>query len=170
MPVSPMTSPSPSHHQYRSLVVKTGTTAGQHDMLSACGSGWCFVRCTLTPSPPHAPLGEASCGQEWYKHGSHWLWAHVLLSAIDHLELSRVLFHRPSSFFICNPQCPQCLYTPWEPLMPTPSPTGQASSSQEQYYIGSTWHLVSIWVRLTCLFEGTSGASSHGNSSSMSGY
>ena len=45
-------------------------------------------------------------------------WAHVLLSAIDHLEFSWVLCNRQSSFFICNPQCS---YTPcWLPWYPTP--------------------------------------------------
>ena len=41
-------------------------------------------------------------------------------------------------------------------------PLLQASSDQEQYYIRLACHLVSIWVRLTCLFEGTSDAQQPG--------
>ena len=99
-PVGPLDALPPTPPQYRHLVVKIGTTAGQHNMWSACGPYWCLVKCT--PSP-------------------------------------------------------------------TPSPV-EASSSQKQYYIRSAWHLVSHWVRLTCLFEGKSGASSCCNSSSMSRY
>ena len=39
--------------QNRNLVVKSGTTSGDHDMLSACGSGCCLVTCT--PPPPTPP-------------------------------------------------------------------------------------------------------------------
>ena len=53
MSLTPLLAPNaPSHHQYRHLTVKSGTTAGQHDMSSACGSGCCFVRCTPIPSCP----------------------------------------------------------------------------------------------------------------------
>ena len=45
-------------HPYRYLVVKSGTTVGQHHMSSVCGLGCCFVRCT--------PQVEASAGQEMY--------------------------------------------------------------------------------------------------------
>ena len=51
--------PSP-HPQYRQLVVKSGTSAGQHDISSACGSGWCLLRCT--PSPTHSPTHTPSRG------------------------------------------------------------------------------------------------------------
>ena len=48
MPLHPLSAPNSlhTHSQYMHLVVKSGTTAGQHDMSSACGSGCCFVRCT----------------------------------------------------------------------------------------------------------------------------
>ena len=62
-----------------------------------------------------------------------------------------------SGFSYVMPKCPWCPYTPVGLL--------EASSDQEQYCIRSAWHLVSISVRLTCLFEGTSDASSQGNSS-----
>ena len=42
------------HIQYRHLVLKNGTTAGQHDIWSDCGSGWYLVRCT-PPSSPQCP-------------------------------------------------------------------------------------------------------------------
>ena len=44
--------------QYRHLVVKSGTTVGQHHMSPACRVGCCFVRCTSQV--------EASAGQEMY--------------------------------------------------------------------------------------------------------
>ena len=99
MSLHPLLAPWHPHSQCRYLMVKKGTTAGQHDSWSVCGSYWCLVRCT-----------------------------------------------------------------------PSPHPQVEACSGQGQYYIRSTWHLVSTWVRLTCLFEGTSGASSCGNFSSMSVY
>ena len=100
MPPTCLVGPFDAPPQYRHLVVKSGTTAGQHDMWSTCGSGWCLVKCT--PSPPNSLV--------------------------------------------------------------------KASSGQEQYYIRSAWHLVSLWIRLTCLFEDKSGASTHGTSSSTSRY
>ena len=111
-PQCPHQPPLCPHPKYRHLVVKSGTTAHQHDMSSACGSGWCFVRCTSTPSMPPGR------GILWPRVVLTWVplaWAHVLLSAIDCLEFSRVLFNRPSSFFICNLQCP-----PSAPFIPTP--------------------------------------------------
>ena len=45
-------SPNTPYLQNRNLVVKSGTTACEHDMSWACGSGCCFVRCTSTPSMP----------------------------------------------------------------------------------------------------------------------
>ena len=76
-------------------------------------------------------------------------WAHVLLSAIDCLEFSRVLCNRPSSYFICNPPIPT--WHPLHPLLalnaPTPPPV-QASSGQEWYYCRSAWDVISLWVRL----------------------
>ena len=63
-------------------------TAGQHDMWSACGSGWCLVRCT--PSPPH-PLVEASSGQEqyyiWSAIGSGW----PVYSTVNLVPAARVI-------------------------------------------------------------------------------
>ena len=41
---------------------------------------------------------------------------------------------------------------------------GKASGDQELHYITSPSHLVSIWIRLTYVCEGTSDASSQGNS------
>ena len=133
--------------QYRHIVGKSGTTAGQHDMSSACRSGWCFVRCT--PSPPYAPAMSPGKGICWPRVVLTWVpltWAHVLLCAIDCLEFSRVLCNRPSSFFICKPQCPPDAPTPpVSPWHPTPV---QASSGQEWYYCRSSWHLVRIRIRL----------------------
>ena len=45
-PLHPMLAPWHPFSQNRNLVVKSGTTAGEHDMLSTCGSGCCFVTCT----------------------------------------------------------------------------------------------------------------------------
>ena len=110
MPLHPHQPPwCPMPPQYTHLVVKSGTTVGQHDMSSACRSGWCFVRCAPTPSPPMPPQCPPGIGIWWTRMVLTWVpltWAHVLLSAIDHLESSRVLCNRPSSFYICNPQCP----------------------------------------------------------------
>ena len=98
--------------QYRHLVVKSGTTAGQHDMPSACGSGCCFVRCTSTPSWPSMPQWRCT----W--------WPGVVLTYVQlmwaqtYLEFLRVPCKRLSSFFIWDPQCPP---TPQQPLL-TPIP------------------------------------------------
>ena len=126
------------HPQYRYLVVKSGTTAGHHDMSSACGSGWCFVRCTPTPSPsmPWIPPGR---GIWWPRVVLTWLsliWALVLLSAMGHLEFSRVLCNRPSSLFICN----NPPMSPVSPLMPHPTPS-----------TGIKWsRVVLLQVSMTC--------------------
>ena len=58
--------PNTTYLQKKNLVVKSGTTAGKHDMSSACGSGCCFVRCTPPLIPPQFPHGEASGGWDWY--------------------------------------------------------------------------------------------------------
>ena len=110
------------HPQYRYLVIKSGTTAGQHDIWSACGSGWCLVRCTPHSHHPLCPQVEAFGGQEWYKLGSHWpeLMLYCLHCSVDHLEFCTV---------------------------PLPPPL-QASSAHEWYYCRSAWHLVRLWVRL----------------------
>ena len=65
-PPMPLSAWSMLPPQYRHLVVKSGTTAGQHDTSSAHGSDWCFVRCTPPPMPPQCPQVEASGGQECY--------------------------------------------------------------------------------------------------------
>ena len=61
--------------------VRGGTTAGQYDIWSACGSGWCLVRCTPTPMPQPQPqyrylVGKSSTtsGQLdiWSAFGSGW--------------------------------------------------------------------------------------------------
>ena len=123
----PLSAPLIPHHhpQYRHQVVKSGTTAGQHDISSACGSSWCFVRCT----PPHHPYAslmpqvEASGGHEWYYLGSHWpeLMFYGLQCSIDHLEFSRVLCNRLSWFFRCHPLMPPCCLS--APLISLPHPT-----------------------------------------------
>ena len=119
MPSNPLSAPltSQPQPQYGHLVVKSGTTAGRHSMSSACGSGWCFVRCTLPHwSPPYAPSMPPSIGIWWPRvilTCVSLTLAHTLLSAIDHLECSRVVCNRQSSFFICNPQC--------HPMHPIPS-------------------------------------------------
>ena len=41
------------HPQCRHLVLKNGTTVGQHDIWAHCGLGWSLVRCT---PPPLCPL------------------------------------------------------------------------------------------------------------------
>ena len=117
-------------------------------MSSACGSGWCFARCNPHPITPLYPSMPPGRGIWWPGVVLTWVpltWAHVLLSAIDHLEFSRVLCNRLSSFFICNPQCPLHPISPLD--APTP-PSVQASNGQEWYYCRSAWHVISLWVRL----------------------
>ena len=102
-PLLPPDTPLPVRH----LVAKSGTTSGEHDMSPACGSGWCFVRCTpsLTPNPhmsPQYPHGRAIWWPRMVLTSVQLISAHVLLSTIDHLEFSRVLCNSPSSYFICN--------------------------------------------------------------------
>ena len=45
-------------------------------------------------------------------------------------------------------------YTPCHPICPCPHPVTptlvEASCGQEWYYFRSAWHVVSLWVRLTC--------------------
>ena len=178
------------HPQYRHLVLKSGITAGQHDMSSAWGSDWCFVRCIAPPNHPYSPQCpqvEASGGQEWYKPASHWpeIMLYCLQCSIDHLEFSRVhltpvqassaqeWYYCRSAWHLVRLMFGQMYsppHHPHAPSMPPPLPPVQASSGQEQYYIRSDWYLVSHLVRLTCLCEGKSGASSHVNSSSMNRY
>ena len=66
-PCQCLDTPTPPPPQYRHLVVKTGTTAGQHDITSACGSGWCFVRCNPFPITPYVPLMPPGRGSEWWR-------------------------------------------------------------------------------------------------------
>ena len=47
MSPTPLLAPDTPYYQNRNLVVKTRTTAGEHDMLSACWSCCCFVACTV---------------------------------------------------------------------------------------------------------------------------
>ena len=65
------------HPHYRHLVVKSGTTSGQHDIWSTFGSGWSLVRCTPQPITPlmSPALVEASTGQELYYFKSVWYWS-----------------------------------------------------------------------------------------------
>ena len=63
-PLHPLLAPWLPHPQGRHLVVKSGTTAGQHGIWSVCGSSWCLVTCTPL-SHPH-PQVKASSGQEQY--------------------------------------------------------------------------------------------------------
>ena len=51
MPLTPA-SPNTPYPQDRNLVVNSGSTAYEHEMSWACGSGCCFVRCTPTPQCP----------------------------------------------------------------------------------------------------------------------
>ena len=75
--------PNTPYPQNRNLVVKSGTTAGEHDMSSACGSGCCFVRCIPTPSYPSMPSGRGIWWPRMVLTEVLLTWAHVLLSAID---------------------------------------------------------------------------------------
>ena len=65
-PCQPLSSP---HPQYRHLVVKLGTTSGQHDIWSAFRSGWSVVRCTsypiTLPTPPQYPTTSPGRGIYW---------------------------------------------------------------------------------------------------------
>ena len=115
-PLHPLT--PPPHPQYRHLVVKSGTTGGQHHMSSACGSDCCFVRCTPPHMPPQCPPGRGIWSPRVVLTEVWLTWAHVLLSAIYCLDLSRVLCNTLLSFFICKPQCPLTPYTPDTPSHP----------------------------------------------------
>ena len=112
-PIGPLD--TPAHPQYRHLVVKSGTTAGQHDMSSACGSGWCYFRCTPTPSPPQCPPGRSIW---WPRVVITWvpLMFYCLQCSIDHLEFSRLLCNRPIDCSDVTPQFP--LTPPMPPLAP----------------------------------------------------
>ena len=105
----PLDTPTPD--QYRHLVVKSGTTAGQHDMSSAWRSGLHFVRCT----PPHHPL----CPSIPPGRGIWWHWSELMFyclqCSIDCLEFSRVLWNRPCWLFRCHPLTPLC--TSLAPMM-----------------------------------------------------
>ena len=135
------------HPQYRHLVLKSGTTAGQHDIWSDSGSGWCFVRCTPHPHYPPIPLQcpqvEEFGGQEWYELGFHWpeLMFYSLQCSIDHLEFSRVLCNRPSWFFRCHPLIPPD--TPYGPHWPHPHPHPQYRHLVLKS--GTTAHQHDIW-------------------------
>ena len=82
------------------------------------------VRCTpyLTPSTPMSPQCPPHRAVWWptmLLTSVQLISAHVLLSAIDHLEFSRVLCNSPSSYFICNPPIsPNTPYTPASPQCP----------------------------------------------------
>ena len=146
------------------------------------------------PSPPYAPSVPPGRGIWWPR--VVWTcipltWAHVLLSAVfnrlswfTRVHPTPVQAFSAQEWYYCRSawhlvslwvklMFGQMYPHPIIPLCPlnVPHPTAiQTSSGQEQYYIRSMWHLVSLWVRLTCLCEGKFGASSCGNSGSMSGY
>ena len=124
-PVMPHPDPYP---KYRHLVIKSGTSAGHHGIWLACGSGWCLVRCTPTPSllyatsmpPPQysnlvAKIGTTS-GQldSWWAFGSGWpVYSRVNLVPADIVipapwadikvvavkKLFTIVFSRPSLVF-----------------------------------------------------------------------
>ena len=121
--------------QYMHLVIKSGTTADQPGTSSACGSEWCFIRCT--------PQGDISGGQEWYKLSFGWPELMFYCLQYTVLTFQEYFGIHCLNFSNVTPQCP------WHPLNPllAPSPI-QASSSQEWYYCRSAWHVISLWVRL----------------------
>ena len=147
MPLTPWCPHKPlTPHPVRHLVVKSGTTSGQHNISSACGSGWCFVRYNPTPSPL-CPLMPPGRGIWWLRMVLALVpltWAHVLLS---------VVFNRPSQVFksTCNGlswffRCyPHALYTlclpPW---CPQPPPQNRHLVVKEWYYCRSAWYVVSL--------------------------
>ena len=121
--LAPLMPPSHPHPQYRYLVVKSGITAGQHDIWSAYGPADVWSDVPLTPYTPLMPTGR---GIWWPRVIQTWVlltWAHILLSAV---------FNRPSWVF-----------------KGTPPPPVQVSSGQEWYYCRSAWHLVRCLVRCT---------------------
>ena len=103
MPPTPPAGPWHPYPQKRNLVVKSGTTTGEHDMSSACGAGCCFVTCTPTPSMspgrgiwwPRVVLTEVLL-----------TWAHVISSAVDCLVAKSDINWSPvdlsSCSFICS--------------------------------------------------------------------
>ena len=110
-PAKPNT-PTPVRH----LVVKSGTTAGQHDKSSACGSGWCFVRCTPTPLIPLNSQGEASGDQEWYQLMSSW--PELMFYCLQYTILSfQEYFARDCLHFsyVTPTKPPDTSYTPCQP-------------------------------------------------------
>ena len=82
----------------------------------------------LAPMSPQCPPGRAIWWPRMVLILVQLISAHVLLSAIDCFEFSRVLCNSSSSYFICNPQYPlpaQCpliplhyLLAPWCTLHP----------------------------------------------------
>ena len=82
IPLHPLLAPQHPYPQNRNLVVKSGTTAGEHDMSSASGSGCCFVRCTPTPHTPSMPPGRGIWWPRVVLTEVLLTWAHVLLPAI----------------------------------------------------------------------------------------
>ena len=102
---TPYTTCWPLTHQYRHLVVKSGSTAGQHNMSSACGSGCCFVTCTHPSMSPQC-LPERHLVA---KSGSNLGPVHVSPCAIvcNRLSLSfQEYFARDYSCFIYKPPMP----------------------------------------------------------------
>ena len=134
-PLTPLATPDGClASQYRHLVVKSGTTAGQHNMSSACGSGCCFVRCT----PPHIP---PQCLPERHlvaKSGSNLGPVHMSPCAIVCNRLSFQEYFARDCIHVSyvTPHCPQHpLATPDGPTSTPPSV--QASSGQDWYYCRS---------------------------------
>ena len=105
-PQHPLDTPTPPvgplmpHPKYRHLVIKSGTTAGQHDMSSASWSVPTPGRCIWWP---RVVLTEV-----WFTR------TNVLLSAIYDLDFARVLWNTLSQFLICSPPMPPL--TPLHPL------------------------------------------------------
>ena len=115
-PCQPLTPLTP---QYRHLVVKCGTMAGQYDMSSACGSDWCFVRCTPTPSCPfNAPRERHQVAKSGTNLGPVDLSSHSTFYCLQYTVFSfQEYFARDClhfSYVTAN--------SPWHPLHPLSAP------------------------------------------------
>ena len=118
-PVSPLTPPLPVQ-----------ASSGQE--WHYCRSAWHVISlwfrlmfCQMYPLPypptpmsPQCPPGRANWCPRMVLTSVQLISADVLLSAIDHLQFSRVLYNSPSSYFICTPNTPNTPYTPASPNAP----------------------------------------------------